>query len=283
VTVVRNIQVKLDVDKDDHVDLDETFEQFREAAQLVADYGWSDDPTEIIDSKPKLHDATYADVREETDLTANHVQAARSLAANALGNCKDRILEESEKASKPGFRGTVVVYDARTITYNDDHCTLSTVDGRVTAEYVLPDDTRGTLFEEYWEKPEWERGEATLHKRDDTYYLHVSMKKDPEESDEASTSEYGAVLGVDLNVDGYLAVTSTGTFLGNADYLNHKRKKYERRRGNLQQTGTRSAHLTMKSIGDRLPTGAKTTCIASRSLLFLKHGDTTAMQSRSRP
>jgi len=59
------------------------------------------------------------------------------------------------------------------------------------------------------------------------------------------------VLGVDLNVDGYLAVTSTGAFLGNADYLNHKRNEYERRRGNLQQTGTRSAHLTIKSIGSR--------------------------------
>ena len=56
---------------------------------------------------------------------------------------------------------------------------------------------------------------------------------------------------VDLNVDGSLAVTSTGRFIGNADYVNHKRDEYERRRGRLQQTGTRSAHLTIKSIGDR--------------------------------
>ncbi len=59
------------------------------------------------------------------------------------------------------------------------------------------------------------------------------------------------VLGVDLNVDGYVAVTSTGAFLGNADYLNHRRDEYERRRGNLQRAGTRSAHLTIKSIGSR--------------------------------
>ncbi|MCG1004925.1 MULTISPECIES: transposase [Halobacterium] len=55
---------------------------------------------------------------------------------------------------------------------------------------------------------------------------------------DASTVENGAVLGVDLNVDGSLAVTSTGRFLGNADYLNHKRAEYERRRGSLQQAGT---------------------------------------------
>ena len=247
--VVRNLEIKLD--EDDYPVLDETFEQFRQAAQHVADYGWSDDPTQIIGSKSKLHDATYEDVREKTGLTANHVQAARSLAANALGNCKDRILEDGEKASKPEFSGTVIVYDGRTITYNDDHCTLSTVDNRVTAEYIIPEDTRGTPFEEYWENPEWERGEATLHKRDDTYYLNVSMKQEREEEERTSTTEYGAVLGVDLNVDGYLAVTSTGAFFGNADYLNHKRAEYERRRGKLQQTGTRSAHLTLKSIGNR--------------------------------
>jgi len=48
------------------------------------------------------------------------------------------------------FRGTVVVYDTRTITYNDDHCTLATVDGRVRADYITPDKRDGTPFEEYW-------------------------------------------------------------------------------------------------------------------------------------
>ena len=248
-TIVRNLEIKLDVDEDDYPVLDETFEQFQTAAQYAANYGWSDDPTGIIDSKSRLHKATYSEVREKTDLTANHVQSARNLAAKALGNCKDRLLDDGEKASKPEFRGTVVVYDGRTITYNEDHCTLSSVEDRITAEYIIPEDTRGTPFEEYWKNPEWERGEATLHKRDDTYYLHVSMKKEREP--EASTTEYGAVLGVDLNVDGYLAVTSTGAFLGNADHLNHKREKHERRRGKLQQTGTRSAHLTLKSLGNR--------------------------------
>ncbi|GAA0283510.1 hypothetical protein [Halobacterium noricense] len=45
--VVRNIQVKLDVPDGAHSVLDETFEQFRYAAQSVAEYGWADDPTEI--------------------------------------------------------------------------------------------------------------------------------------------------------------------------------------------------------------------------------------------
>ena len=248
--VVRNIQIKLDVPGDDHELLDETFEQFRQAAQHVADHGWHDNPYKIIDTKNTLHDETYSDVRDNLSLQSSLVQSARNLAATALGNCKDRIIEDGQKASKPEFKGTVVVYNGRTITYNDDHVSLATTDERVTAEYVTPVTEDGTPFEDYW-TGEWERAEATLHKRDGTYYLHVAVKKEaqPESTDEAS--ENGVVLGVDLNVDGYLAVTSTGAFLGNADYLNHKRDEYERRRGSLQQTGTRSAHLTIKSIGSR--------------------------------
>ncbi len=37
--VVRNIQIKLDVSEDNHDVLDETFEQFQQSAQHVADYG----------------------------------------------------------------------------------------------------------------------------------------------------------------------------------------------------------------------------------------------------
>ncbi len=59
------------------------------------------------------------------------------------------------------------------------------------------------------------------------------------------------VLGVDLNVTGAFAVTSTGDFIGSADYLTHRRDQYEQRRAHLQQTGTRSAHLTIQSIGSR--------------------------------
>ena len=248
--VVRNIQIKLDVSDEDYEVLNETFEQFRQAAQYVADHGWNDNPYEITDAKNTLHTETYSAVRDTLSLQSSLVQSARNLASTALGNCKDRIIEDGEKASKPEFKGTVVVYNGRTITYNDDHISLATTDKRVTAEYVTPVNDEGTPFEEYW-TDEWEKGEATLHKRDGTYYLHVAVKKNVDPDSSGEESENGVVLGVDLNVDGYLAVTSTGAFLGNADYLNHKRDEYERRRGNLQQTGTRSAHLTIKSIGSR--------------------------------
>jgi IS605 OrfB family transposase len=249
--VVRNIRINLDVPENAVSVLDETFEEFRQAAQHVADTGWSDDPTQIEATKNTLHEQTYSDVREQTSLQSSLVQSARNLAADALGTCKDRILEDGNKASKPEFRGSVVVYNGRTITYNDDHVTLATVGDRVTADLVTPKDDEGTPFADYW-TDDWEKKEATLHKRDGTYYLHVAVKKEVEPAKSLDEqTENGVVLGVDLNVDGYLAVTSTGAFLGNADYLTHKRDKYERRRGNLQQTGTRSAHLNIKSISSR--------------------------------
>lgn len=77
----------------------------------------------------------------------------------------------------------------------------------------------------------------------------MNFQNEPET--DVSAVENGVVLGVDFNVDGYLAVTSTGAFLGNADYFNHKRDEYERKRGNLQDTGTRSGHLTIQSVSER--------------------------------
>lgn len=58
--------------------------------------------------------------------------------------------------------------------------------------------------------------------------------------------EQARVLGVDLNVDGSAAVTSAGGFYGNADALNAYRTDEEALRGDLQQTGTRSAHLRLQ-------------------------------------
>ena len=196
----RNCEVTLtNLDAEEQALLDETFDQFRQAAQHVADHGWSDNPANIGDNKDTLHDATYNDVREQTDLTANHVQAARSLAAEALDSCKELSFEEDQHISKPRLRGSVVVSDNRTVTFNDDHCTLSTTEDRtgpdrtgpdrVSAEYVFPGDTTDTPFETDWKNPDWEKNSATLHKRDETYFLHVNFQNEPDT--DASTVENG--------------------------------------------------------------------------------------------
>jgi len=173
-------------------------------------------------------------------------------------------LKQGKKTSQPEFDVWSVVYDKRSATFNDDHATLSTPNGRVTVEYVLPpkEEREETPLGRYYGSDDWDASSATLQydEQDDTFYLHVTLKNpdykvDGTERQEAGsrddTRENGVVLGVDLNVTGTFAVTSTGEFIGSADYLTHKRDEYERRRGRLQQTGTRSAHLTIQSIGSR--------------------------------
>jgi len=199
----------------------------------------------------------------KTDLTANLVQKGIRRAIEAVTSGVEK-LKQGKKTSQPEFDVWSVVYDKRSATFNDDHATLSTPNGRVTVEYVLPpkEEREETPLGRYYGSDDWDASSATLQydEQDDTFYLHVTLKNpdykvDGTERQEAGsrddTRENGVVLGVDLNVTGTFAVTSTGEFIGSADYLTHKRDEYERRRGRLQQTGTRSAHLTIQSIGSR--------------------------------
>jgi len=84
----------------------------------------------------ETHDQTYYDVRDESPLLANLVQAARNRAAEAVKGCVER-WKKGKKASKPHFTSRFASYDARTGTVNDDHATLATIDGRVTADFIL--------------------------------------------------------------------------------------------------------------------------------------------------
>jgi len=201
-------------------------------------------------------------LRDETDLPANLVQKGIRRAIEAVKGGVEK-LKKGEKTSQPEFDSWSVVYDKRSATFNDDHATLSTPTGRVTAGYVLPpeNEREDTPFGRYYESDDWDATSATLQydEQEDTFYLRVTLKNSDYEVDGTERQEAeslddheknGTVLGVDLNVTGAFAVTSTGAFIGSADYLNHKRDQYEQHRGRLQQTGTRSVHLTIKSIGN---------------------------------
>jgi putative transposase len=222
---------------------------FRDAAQRFADRGWGgDDNGYVITSRSRLQPLVYDDIRDDTGLHSDLTVAAVNHAAGALSTCVER-MKAGEQTSKPVFTSNTTVYNINAISYFDGYCSLAAYgSGRVYAEYVYSDDSPQA---EYMESDEWEKKGAKLRydHQTDTYYLHVTVTQERDESSEEA--ENRIVLGVDRNVDGYLAVTSTGAFIGNADLLNHKRWEYERRRARLQQQGTRSAHLTIESIGDR--------------------------------
>jgi IS605 OrfB family transposase len=239
--------VKLSVPGDRIEDLDETIDTFRQAAQMVVDQAFErNDEGYVITGKTRLHELTYRDVREATDgLNADLVCAARNLAADATTGIVEA-WEDGRQASKPEFTAPTVVYNKKALSYFDGYCTLASADGeRIKAEYDLPPGQDNPCTE-YVRSDEWELREATLHRRDDgDYYLHIGVRKD----EPSSQTEDGTVLGVDLGIAN-IAVTSTGTFFGGG-LLNHRREEYERIRGNMQQTGTESAHRSIKSMGER--------------------------------
>ena len=256
----RTVPIKLDVPEQRRGDLHQTKDQFLHCANRTSEWAWRHDD-DCITSNSKAEDALYDDLRDETDLTANLVQKGIGRAIQAVTGGVEK-LNKGEKTSQPEFDSWSVVYDKRSATFNADHATLSTPNGRVKAEYVLPpeNECEDTPFGRYYENDDWNGSSATLQcdEQQDTFYLHVTLKNpdyevDSTENQEAESPDAheknGVVLGVDLNVTGAFAVTSIGAFIGSADSLNHKRDQYEQRRAKLRQTGTRSAYLTIKSIG----------------------------------
>jgi IS605 OrfB family transposase len=244
--VRRTVSVTLDVDSDDAALLDNTVTTFLWCAQYVVDHAFQGEY--VTTSKTTLDDETYDDVREATGgFNGGLVQAARNKAAEA---CKSVVArwENGKKASKPRMTSPHVVYDHRTATFHDDYVSLATTDGRVEADYVLPDKDSDTPHADYLFSDEYETTGAELHRKHGEWQLHIHCTKEVESDtpDQAAT-ENGTVLGVDLGVDN-LAVTSTGTFW-TGDEFDHWRREYENRRGDLHACGTRWAHQNIQSVG----------------------------------
>jgi IS605 OrfB family transposase len=254
--VIRTVKVKLDVPEERCDDLHQTKQQFLHCANTTAEWAWRHPNDYCVTSKQKAEQALYDSLRNETELTANLVQKGirRAIEATKSGVVR---LKKGDNTSQPQFDAWSVVYDKRSATFHRDHVSLSTVNGRVECDYVLPDDAERTPIGEYLLNEDYEFRMSTLQydRQTESFYLHARMRRTTDEQEQSTTSSSDAkhrtVLGVDLNVDGSLAVTSTGAFIGNADEMNHRRREFEKTRGSMQQAGTRSAHLSIQSMNDR--------------------------------
>jgi IS605 OrfB family transposase len=250
--VTRTVRVRLDMPDDRKRDLHATNDKFQYCANRTADWAWRYPDEDCVTSKSEAEAAIYDELRHDTDgLHANLVQKAIKRATDDIANCVAR-LADGENTSKPHYDTFSIVYDKRAATYYRNKVSLATVNGRVECEYDLPSDPDGTPHGAYLLNDDYSFSTSTVHydSERDEFYLHAVMER---ELDGASPekAEHSRVLGVDCNVDDHIAVTSTGAFIGNADFLNHQRREFENRRASLQQTGTRSAHLTYHRIGDR--------------------------------
>jgi len=239
--------VKIKLSPNNREAIERTASQFREACQYAVEAGWRDDDLKVC-SRKKLHKMVYDDLRELTELQANLVIRAISRAKEAIKSCVQK-LRDGFKATKPYFDSDSVAHDQRTLTVSleDERCSISTVDGRVKADFVLPEEDK-----EYYQKyldGSWDITQSTIevHEYEDgePIYLHLGLEKENEIEEKNDPT----VMGIDLGIN-TLAVASTGEFY-KARQLFEERKRFEEIRGKLQQKGTRYAHLTIRQMSGR--------------------------------
>jgi IS605 OrfB family transposase len=258
----RTIVIPLNIPEERKSDFHHTILPYAYCQQETVDYCWPDNPKRPDDletSKQAAENALYDRLRDDTDeqLNANLVQKAIKDATSAISSCKTS-WENGDHISKPDFydrdlAGYTMTYDKRAATYKRYEASFSTVNGRVACQYELPRELEGTPYAEYVLDRRWSFGTSKLVFDGERFWLHAVVSRqfedDPVYAPETETGsdthneDTVRVLGVDLNVDGATAVTSTGQFYGNADALNAYREEQEQLRGELQRTGTRSAHL----------------------------------------
>ncbi|AXG11988.1 RNA-guided endonuclease InsQ/TnpB family protein [Haloplanus rubicundus] len=251
--VRRTAVVKLDL-SDEHRDaLHRTADQYLSCANRTSDYCWSNTSyTECKTNKREVRDALYAELRDDTDLPAQLVQAAIKRAVEAVKACVER-WKKRQRVSCPTFTAETMDYDTRSATFYRNNVSLATVEGRVEPSFVLPADSP-TPYERYVLSENHEFRESTLRYDavDDEFYTHVSTRRvdgdDTEVSRDTGHPDH-TVLGIDLGVNS-LAVSSTGTFWQGDDY-DHWCREFKKRRSEMQQRETQAAHNALLRLGNR--------------------------------
>jgi IS605 OrfB family transposase len=240
--VRRTAITRFSVDEEQRKLLEDTVTEWERGCQIATDMAWGE-----CSAKSDVQPLAYDDVREETDLGSQHAILATHQSAQAITGCIER-RSEGKKVSKPTFTSPTVTYDTRTTTlFDDDTVSLSTTESRVRCSLALPDADDG-YQRQYLDSDEWTVTESTLTARDGDYFLHIGFHR-PKTDTERNTAEDGTVLGVDLGIEN-LAVTSTAYFFSGRE-LSHRLREFEKVRGGLHQTGTRSARRTLEQSSRR--------------------------------
>jgi transposase len=128
---------------------------------------------------------------------------------------------------------------------DDDTVSLTTTESRVRCDLALPDADDGYQRQSL-DLDTWSVTESTRPRRRRLFYIGFRRHKN---DTERNTAKDGTVLGVDLGIEN-LAVTSAADFFSGQE-LTHDLREFEKVRAGLQQTGTRSAHRTLRQSSGR--------------------------------
>lgn len=241
--------MKLAVSDEQRDALHATREEFLWCANRAAEFCWDNtDYEKCCTNKRKAQAALYDELRDNTDLTANLVIGAIYRAVEAVKGCVER-WKKRQRVSQPTFTSWFMDYDKRSSTVRRTEVSLSTLNGRVECDFVLPSDSP-TPYEQFVLGEDYEFRTSTL-RRDETtgeFYFHLKTQK-YDDTDGTTDTEHRSVLGIDLGVNS-LAVASTGTFWQGDDY-DHWVREFEKRRAKMQQRETQAGHNALLRLGKR--------------------------------
>ena len=222
----RTSKLKLPYDQS----LIETGKQFREACQIVLDYGFM----EKTFNKNKLNRGTYREVREKIPtLPSALVQTARDQASESLKHIK--LKKEIHRKS------LTIRYDQRTFKFYPDSHTISltTVAGRL----VFPV-AHSPLIEKY--RGEYTNAQLSVDQKHQKIFIMVQVEISGKE---AQNKENVRVMGIDRGIKN-IAVLSNNQFF-NSKHLRQVKGRYQYNKRKLQHAGTRSAHRKLKEMSGR--------------------------------
>ena len=228
------LKIKLNITEEIKNIFDKTIEQYTDSFNRVVTVGWENN----IDKGVPLHNETYYNEREITDLPSQLVCSARTKAVEALKSTKAR-KKKRKKVSKPRSKRCPIRYDARSCNVKLSQCyaTLATIDGRKKVTFNLPD--------HYKSKIDWKVCSSDLCINKGAYFLHIVVSIDAKK-----LSATGKVTGIDLGVN-RPAVTSDNKFFGQRHWKEIENRNFRLKRS-LQAKGTKSAKRKLKKLSRKV-------------------------------
>ena len=255
------LKLRIDVSKEQELELRKLQEQYRQACQKVSNYYFEH---YFEPSRYKLHDALYYNIRSEFGLKA---QQAQSVFITVLARYKTIDTQMKKKHFRYQDHATKewhsvqknihwlqkpvqfkkpqsdMVYNRDWNFTKDQTVKLTTLDSRIEVPCHFD------YFDSYL-TDDWKFGTAKLVNKSDKWFLHVGATKEVEEYKREDTEHVvGIDRGLNFLLTSYDEKGNTG-FVNGKD-ITHKRNKFAKLRQELQSKNTKSSKRRLKAINQR--------------------------------
>lgn len=224
--MIRTVKCKLEPTKEQADSLQKTLIEFADACNKILQVALEEKKYRAFD----LHHLCYRQIRENSNLTANHVVRALARVAASFG-----------KGKKPpkSFKPTPVDLDARLFSYNPhlETVSVSSVEGRLKGVRLKLGEYQRQMLQE--QKPT----AATLvfNPRRKKWSLHISVEHENASPNGDNT--------VDCGINRIVATSDVWIVSGRN--INRAREKFQRIKASLQSHGTKGSKRVLKRLSGK--------------------------------